>query len=112
MRLAGMSYDFTSTAPGLLGGSNFLYTEACDTKTVCASGADQNTALVSYKIDKTEIDYIQNFIEQVNIYCTPAEYVGLVGALAFFGAALSCLFVPVLGDRYGRYAVWLTTITC
>ena len=34
------------------------YSMACDTKTVCASGSDQNTALISYRIDKDSIYYI------------------------------------------------------
>ncbi len=36
----------------------------------------------------------------------------MLGALAFLGAALSCFFAPALGDKYGRYIVWFTTITC
>ena len=43
--------------------------------------------------------------------CTPGEYVGLLGALAFLGAALSCFFAPQLGDKYGRFITWWVTIT-
>ena len=42
--------------------------------------------------------------------CTPAAYVGFLGAMAFFGAFLSCFFAPALGDMYGRYTAWIVTI--
>ena len=44
------------------------------------------------------------------MYCTPNLYVGFIGALAFGGAALSCFFVPQLGDKYGRHFVWAVTV--
>jgi len=46
------------------------------------------------------------------MYCMSKSYVGFLGAFAFLGAALSCFFVPALGDKYGRYTVWITTIAC
>jgi len=42
--------------------------------------------------------------------CMPKAYVGLIGAMAFLGAALSCFVVPALGDKYGRYTAWYITI--
>lgn len=44
--------------------------------------------------------------------CTPTEYVGFIGAMAFFGAFISCFFLPALGDVYGRYTLWVVTIFC
>lgn len=44
--------------------------------------------------------------------CTPSAYLGLVGAWAFVGTAISCFIVPKLGDKYGRWLVWCVTITC
>jgi len=38
--------------------SPFLYTMNCDRETVCAMGDDQNTSLISYKIDTDSIFYI------------------------------------------------------
>ena len=45
-------------------GENIVYySMSCDTKTVCASGSDQNTALVSYRIDTESMFYIKNWVE-------------------------------------------------
>lgn len=93
-------------------GSQFEYVVPCNSTVVCATGDDQDTSLISYKIDESSIRYIQNWIEQLNIQCAPSEYIGLLGAMAFLGAALSCFFAPALGDKYGRWIVWFVTITC
>lgn len=37
-------------------------------------------------------------------------YIGALGGLAFLGAALSCFFVPYLGDKYGRWSVFVITM--
>ena len=87
----------------------FLYTTACDTATVCSN---DDTSLISYKIDDSSIYYINNWIEQLNMTCMSKKYIGFLGAFAFLGAGLSCFFVPALGDKYGRYKVWYTTIFC
>lgn len=54
--------------------------------------------------------YILNWVEHFNLPCVKKAYIGLVGALAFFGAAISCLFLPQLGDKYGRLTVWGMTM--
>jgi hypothetical protein len=43
----------------------------------------------------------------MNLQCTPKSYIGLIGSLAFVGAALSCFFLPAAGDVYGRYATYM-----
>lgn len=45
----------------------------------------------------------------MNLYCTPPEYIGAFGAMAFGGAAIACFFLPVLGDKYGRFSVYIVT---
>ena len=87
-----------------------LYTVPCERETVCATGDDEDRTLVSWSIDTTDPAYINNWIEQLNGYCTPSLYIGLSGALAFAGIAVSCFFVPKFGDKYGRKIVWM--ISC
>lgn len=43
----------------------------------------------------------------MNLQCTPKSYIGLIGSLAFVGAAISCFFLPAAGDVYGRYATYM-----
>ena len=47
----------------------------------------------------------------MNLICTPKGYIGAIGSYAFLGAAIACLFLPTVGDRYGRHVVWQATIT-
>jgi MFS family permease len=36
----------------------------------------------------------------------PKKAISYIGLAGFFGCAVSCLFVPRLGDLYGRWRVW------
>lgn len=58
--------------------------------------------MISYKIDTKSEFYINNWIEKINLNCCPSLYIGLIGAMAFAGVAISCFFIPALGDKYGR----------
>ena len=42
--------------------------------------------------------------------CMKGSYIGLIGAMAFAGVAISCFFIPSLGDKYGRLFVFVVTI--
>ena len=77
------------------------YEEVCDTTI--------NTNLVAWEVKRKGKFYIQNWIEQLNLYCAPAEAIGVMGAMAFMGCALACFFLPALGDLYGRYSVFMVT---
>lgn len=76
----------------------------CDRDTVC-EGSDQT--LLSYRLDKENRDYLDNWIEQLDLLCTPKSYIGMLGAMAFGGAAVACFFLPFLGDQFGRYKVYI-----
>jgi MFS family permease len=43
------------------------------------------------------------------MYCTDGKYIGLIGALAFLGSAIACAILPILGDKIGRYPVFIIT---
>ena len=43
------------------------------------------------------------------MYCTTGKYIGLIGALAFLGSALACAILPILGDKIGRWPVFIIT---
>ena len=84
------------------------HSKPCTYETVCdAKLSDPN--LIGYKVDKEGEFYLNNWIEQMNLTCTPGEAIGVLGAMAFMGCALACFFLPVLGDLYGRYNVYMVT---
>lgn len=58
-----------------------------------------------YQIDESSHTSLQNWVTELELTCMPPIYMGYVGALAFGGAALSCLFLPVMGDIYGRWTM-------
>ena len=76
----------------------------CNKTTVCDT---TSTDLISYRIDKDDMFYLDNWVEQLDLYCTPGKYIGALGSCAFLGAALACFFLPLFGDMYGRLPVYL-----
>ena len=42
--------------------------------------------------------------------CTPKSYFSLFGSYVFAGMAFGCLFVPLLGDKYGRWKIFIITM--
>jgi MFS family permease len=69
----------------------------------------QNTTIISYSVNTTSVYSLNNWIEQLNMYCTDGKYVGMIGALAFLGSAIACGILPILGDKIGRYPVFIIT---
>ena len=53
---------------------------------------------------------IHNWIEQLNLTCTPKLQVGLIGSSFFLGWAISCLIIPILADKHGRKKVFCISV--
>ena len=83
------------------------YVESCSRETVCGS-----QDVLSYTIDQDSKFFVDNYIVRMNLTCTPKVYIGFLGAFSFAGAALACLLLPRLSDKYGRLIVLRTTIYC
>lgn len=75
----------------------------CDADVVCGTND-----ITTYTIKKS-IYSLHNWIEQLNMYCTDGKYVGMIGAMAFLGSAIACGILPILGDKIGRYPVFIIT---
>ena len=84
------------------------YTVECDKETVCDKKRD--LSLISYEIDKSSKYYIYNWVEQKHLTCVSSGYIGAMGSFGFLGSALACLFLPHIGDKYGRLMVYRVTI--
>lgn len=66
--------------------------------------------MYDWQVDWDNKYSIHNWIEQLDIYCIDSKYIGYIGAYTFAGAAMGCLFLPLLGDWYGRWHIYM--ITC
>ena len=84
-------------------GDGNTYTKPCNFTTVCLT---DDPSLISYKVNTGGEFYLYNWVEQLNLYCTPKAYIGALGACAFLGAAIACFFLPYAGDKFGRFAVY------
>ncbi len=50
---------------------------------------------------------LQNWVEDLDLYCTPGGQIGLIGSMFFAGWAFSAFFLPRTADLYGRRKVYL-----
>ena len=69
-----------------------------------------NPEVVDFYPDYDYKRSLHNFIEQMNLECVPKKKIGLLGTIAFAGAAVGCFFVPRLGDLYGRKPVYVVSM--
>lgn len=66
----------------------------------------------SWEVDWSNPASLDNWIVQLDLFCTDSKYIGLMGAAAFGGAFLACLFLPAASDKYGRWVVFQLTMLC
>ena len=45
---------------------------------------------------------LDNWVQKLDLICEPNYKIGLIGSMYLFGWSVACLFVPRLGDLYGR----------
>ena len=62
---------------------------------------------ISYRVDWSDDTSLHNWVEDLDLTCTPHVYIGLVGAAMFAGWAISAIFLPRMADVYGRKWVYL-----
>ena len=51
---------------------------------------------------------LNNWNQQVGLWCTTHAYVGLIGSFSFAGSAVACVCLPYLADLIGRRPVFYT----
>ena len=77
---------------------------ACNNTVFCGTNI---TRRVNYADDTS----LENWVEDLDLYCTPGAEVGLIGSMFFAGWAISATTLPRLGDIYGRKKVYLCAMT-
>ena len=63
-----------------------------------------------YKPDKSEPEYLDNWVEKFNMLCETKAKVGMLGSAFFLGALISLLVIPRWADKYGRKGPFLATM--
>ncbi len=69
-----------------------------------------HSTTVSHRVDWSDDTSLHNWVEDLNLTCTPGFEIGLIGASMFAGWALAATFLPRLADVYGRKPVYLGSI--
>ena len=72
--------------------------EVCTLKNICA----QNDMIESYKLDYGVDTTLTNWFTEMDLTCASKLHVSLIGAAYFIGWSTTLLWVPRLGDVYGR----------
>ena len=70
--------------------------EACD----IAINPDQ--PFDAFRVDYTQANSFHNWVEELDLYCTPKSQIGLLGTLLFAGILFGMVFVIPFSDTFGR----------
>ena len=66
---------------------------------------------IDYEIDyEAENENIYNWYTKVRLMCKPTRATALIAMAAFFGVFIGCLFIPRIGDLYGRKPIYLASM--
>ena len=86
---------------------------SCEREHICSSELQGG----QWRIDYTSPDSWYNFVDpdKLDLTCTNGTLIGLIGSAYFIGFGISCIFVPRMGDLYGRritflVCMWLQTV--
>jgi hypothetical protein len=75
----------------------------CNKEEICRDG-------LQFLIDKTEPEFLDNWVQKFGMLCEPKSKVGLLGSIYFVGMLFGLAFVPTLSDKYGRRWPFLATM--
>ncbi|CDW72064.1 organic cation [Stylonychia lemnae] len=62
---------------------------------------------VSWRIDYSKIETLNNWVQKLNLFCISDNQLGLIGSSFFIGAFIGSLIIPRLADVYGRKRPYL-----
>jgi len=55
-----------------------------------------------YRADKKDPEYLDNWVNKMDLLCKPKSEIGFLGSSFFIGIIISIAFVPRLSDSIGR----------
>ena len=71
----------------------------CYKKDICESKLTYGN---EYKPVKSDLQFLDNWVERYKMLCEPKYKIGLLGSFFFIGIVSSILFMPTISDVYGR----------
>lgn len=80
---------------------------SCSRSEVCAEKLPRSMYRVA---DENDPEYLQNWIQKLDILCAPQAELGLIGTSFFVGVIVAVFFVPSACDRYGRRIFFVGTL--
>mmetsp|Transcript_24027 Transcript_24027/g.36967 ORF Transcript_24027/g.36967 Transcript_24027/m.36967 type:complete len:262 (-) Transcript_24027:1110-1895(-) len=81
--------------------------KSCNREEICAEALPKS----DYQPIKTESEYLDNWVEKLDLLCRPDHEIGLLGSCFFIGVIISILWVPKTSDQIGRYKLVLLTFS-
>lgn len=99
--LYSISY-FTHVPPLLCQQTKGAQWESCDHDVACNKGMTY-----AYKPDPNAIDTLDNWVEQIGLYCTESFEMSLIGSMFFVGTFTGSFILPRAADIFGRKPLFL-----
>ena len=78
----------------------------CTKNDVCGQGLDHD----HFHPHTEDEEFVDNFVESLDILCESKDKVGLIGSLYLIGVVASLVFVPMVADMCGRKIPFVLTI--
>jgi hypothetical protein len=69
-----------------------------------------NDQVTSYKVDFEHPSNLYNLYTSLNLCCKPKRATALIAMAVFAGSAIGCLFMPRLGDLWGRKPIFCVSL--
>ena len=63
--------------------------------------------VISYEIDWSNPYSLHNWVEKLDLVCSPEWKVGMIGSIYFVGLVFTLIWVPRLSDMYGRKFIFM-----
>jgi MFS family permease len=73
--------------------------DQCNHELMCSTGGEQPNVI---RVDWTSHHSLYNWVDRLNLACEPGWKIGFIGSMYLMGWSAGCLFIPRLGDVYGR----------
>lgn len=69
-----------------------------------------DTAQIPYTVNYNNHTSLHNWVEQLDLVCTPSFRLGLLGSMYFAGWTVTILFIPLLADKIGRRWIFFISV--